>query len=45
MPAKHFIDEAAKVILTQWEGDASDMDFIETILTNKINFLLFKGIF
>lgn len=32
MPAKHFIDEITKIIVTVWEGDAVDVDFIEAIL-------------
>jgi hypothetical protein len=31
MPAKHFIDKKAKLIITTWEGDAVDIEFIEAI--------------
>ena len=31
MPAKHFIDKEAKLIVTTWEGDAVDIEFIEAI--------------
>lgn len=31
MPANHFIDKKAKLIVTTWEGDAVDMEFIEAI--------------
>ncbi|MDG5466717.1 hypothetical protein P9J64_00110 [Deltaproteobacteria bacterium IMCC39524] len=31
MPAKHFIDKEAKLIVTTWEGDAADIEFIEAI--------------
>ena len=31
MPAKHFIDKEAKLIVTTWEGDAVDIEFIEVI--------------
>ena len=29
MPAKHVIDIKAKLLITTWEGDATDIDFIE----------------
>jgi len=31
MPAKHFIDNKNKLIITTWEGDAVDIEFIEAI--------------
>ena len=31
MPAKHFIDKEAKIIVTTWVGDAVDIEFIEAI--------------
>ena len=31
MPAKHFIDKESKLIITTWEGDAVDIEFIEVI--------------
>ena len=32
MPAHHHIDNKAKLIVTTWEGDAVDKDFIETLM-------------
>ena len=32
MPANHFIDNRNKLIVTTWEGDAVDVDFIEAII-------------
>lgn len=32
MPAKHYIDKEAKLIVTKWEGDAVDIEFIEAII-------------
>ena len=32
MPAKHRIDNDAKLIITTWEGDAVDTDFTEALL-------------
>ncbi len=29
MPAKHIVDVEARLLITTWEGDATDMDFIE----------------
>ncbi len=29
MPAKHVVDVKARLIITAWEGDATDIDFIE----------------
>jgi len=31
MPAKHHIDNKAKLIITEWEGDAIDIDLIDAI--------------
>ena len=31
MPAKHHIDNKAKLIITRWDGEAIDIDFIEAI--------------
>ncbi len=31
MPAKHFVNENSKLIVTTWEGDAHDVEFIEAI--------------
>ena len=31
MPAKHHIDNKAKLIITTWEGEAIDIEFIEAI--------------
>lgn len=31
MPAKHHIDNNAKLIITIWDGEAVDIDFIEAI--------------
>jgi hypothetical protein len=31
MPAKHHIDNNAKLIITTWEGEAVDIELIETI--------------
>ena len=31
MSANHFIDKEAKLIVTTWEGDAADIEFIEAI--------------
>ncbi len=32
MPANHFIDNKNKLIVTTWEGDAVDVDFIEATI-------------
>lgn len=31
MPAKHHIDNKARLIITTWEGEATDIDFIEAV--------------
>ena len=31
MPAKHTINTDAKLLITEWEGDAIDIDFIEAL--------------
>jgi hypothetical protein len=31
MPAKHHIDNKAKLIITTWEGEAVDIEFIEAL--------------
>lgn len=31
MPANHYIDNKAELIVTTWEGEANDVDFIEAI--------------
>lgn len=31
MPANHFIDSKAQLLITTWEGEALDIDFIEAI--------------
>ena len=31
MPTKYFIDKEAKLLITTWEGDAVDIEFIEAI--------------
>ena len=31
MPAKHHIDNKAKLIITEWEGDVIDIDLIDAI--------------
>lgn len=33
MPVNHQIDNNAKIILTTWEGEANDIDFIKAIKT------------
>jgi len=31
MPAKHSVDDISQLIITTWEGDAHDVEFIEAI--------------
>ena len=31
MPASHYIDNESRLIITTWEGDAIDIDFIEAL--------------
>jgi hypothetical protein len=31
MPAKHYIDDETKLIITTWEGDAVDVEFLDAL--------------
>ena len=39
MPAKHVIDIKSKLIITTWEGDATDIDFIKGLKEYQKNIL------